>query len=167
MTIIKRKIVTSATSLLLLAISLTWFACDSGRGQNRILKEAAEIHTETMARYDSVYAALEAEKADVEAKIARTASTDERMKAYDSMIRSIDKSMRLLNGWDEAVIGVPGLKETDTTHHHHDHQDHAKLSELSDKEILELQKAYRTRLNDVITQVNGLLTTIKMYENDA
>lgn len=167
MTITKRKIAISATFLFLLAISLTWFACDSGRGQNRVLREAAQIHTETMARYDSVYAALEAEKTEVEAKIARTDPTDERMKAYESMIRSIDKSMRLLDGWDEAVIGVPGLKESNTAHHHHNHQDDAKLSELSDKEILKLQKAYRTRLNEVITQVNGLLTTIEMYENDA
>ncbi len=164
----KRKIASSATFIFLLAISTTWFACDSaGRGQNRILKEAADIHTETMARYDSIYAALEAEKVDVEAKIARTDSADERMKAYESMIRSIDKSMGLLDGWDEAVIGVPGLKETDTSHHHHNHQNSEKLSEMSDKEILELQKAYRNRLNEVISQVNGLLTTIKMYENDA
>lgn len=155
-----------AVGVLLAVVTITATSCDGGRGQNRKLKEAAEIHRNSMARFDSVYTALEQEKAEVEAKIARTAPTDERMGAYRAMIRSIDKSMRLLDTWDKSVLGVPGLPESDSVHGSHGHQDLDKLSELSDKEILELQKAYSSRLNEVITEVNGLLTTIDMYEKD-
>jgi hypothetical protein len=41
------------------------------------------------------------------------------------------------------------------------------LDGMSDKEILELQKALKARLEEVAKEIRGLLNTIEMYEGDA
>jgi hypothetical protein len=152
-----------------LLIVLTLFAScnDSGRAKNRKLQEAAKIHEDIMTRHDSIYSKLLREKERVSEVLEEGNLSSDKQGAYESMIRSIDKSFRILGTWEESVVGVPGFEHHHGEHTHHDH-DHASdeiLDGMSDEEILELQKAYQTRLSDVIEQIEGLLTTIEMYED--
>ncbi len=152
-------------TLLVAAAATLMMSCEStGRSQNRKIQEAKSIHLAATARFDSVYSILETKKAEIEDKIERTSPDDERMEAYQAMMRGLEKSTNLLDGWGEAVPGIPGMDDNGSKYF--DPEGNMDLSELSDEKILELQTSYSTRLNDVIQEVNGLLTTIDMYENE-
>lgn len=160
------------SSLLIIIILILSGCGKTGRSQNRSIKEAAKIHEEIMTRHDSIYSALNTEKERITTKIGTVTGNPEREKVYNAMLRSIDKSFRILGTWEESVVGVPGYehKHEEGEHHHHHHHDHMKediVNEMSDKEILEIQKALKTRLDEVAKEIRGLLTTIEMYENNA
>jgi hypothetical protein len=141
---------------------------DSGRGQNRTIKQAAAIHEEILTRHDSIYSALEREKKRINEQLSSGTLNADKKSAYESMIRSIDKSFRILGTWEESVVGVPGFEHAHEEHGHHSH-DHLKeeiAKGMSDKEILELQQALQGRLEEVSSQINGLLTTIEMYDQN-
>jgi hypothetical protein len=141
---------------------------DSGRGQNRTIKQAAAIHEEILTRHDSIYSALEREKKRINEQLSSGTLNTDKKSAYESMIRSIDKSFRILGTWEESVVGVPGFEHAHEEHGHHSH-DHLKeeiAKGMSDKEILELQQALQGRLEEVSSQINGLLTTIEMYDQN-
>ncbi len=159
------------TLLILISAIVVLAACDNtGRSENRNIKKAAAIHEEILTRHDSIYSALLEKREDIEKRLANTPGGEMKV-SYEAMIRSIDKSFRILKTWEESVVGVPGHE-----HHHHDHDghhhhshDHAKeaiLEDMSDKEILELQEALKFRLDEVATEIRGLLTTIEMYAGD-
>ncbi len=153
---------------LAIVVVLSFAAC-GGKSENRKIKEAAAIHTTFMERYDSLYHTLLDEKKRITENLAIAEADDTRRSAYESMLRSIDKSIGLLEGWEEAVVGVPGLELPEHHHHgdghqHHDEND-ALMKSLTDQEILELQKAYATRLDDVIKEINTLLGAIKIYDS--
>jgi len=139
---------------------------DSGRGQNRTIKQAAAIHEEIMTRHDSIYSALTREKKRINAQLEAGISNKEKESAYNSMIRSIDKSFRALNSWEESVVAVPGYEHKhDGAHNHsHDPMKEEIAAGMSDKEILQYQQALKERLEEVATQIRGLLTTIESYD---
>ncbi|MEM9051725.1 MAG: hypothetical protein AAGC47_06700 [Bacteroidota bacterium] len=143
---------------------------ESGREQNRTIKKAAAIHEEILERYDSLYSALKAEDERIVAELEAGISNTKRKSAYESMKRSIDKSFRLLATWEESVVAVPGVEhhhDHDGEHHHsHDHMKEDIAESMSDKEILELQRALQVRLNEVATGIRGLLNTIEMYDQN-
>lgn len=152
-------------TLLVAAAATVMMSCEStGRSQNRKIQEAKSIHLAAAARFDSVYSILEAKKAEIEDRMERTSPGDERLEAYQAMMRGLEKSTNLLDEWGDSVPGVPGLD--DSVSKYFDPEGNMDLSKLSDEKILELQTSYSTRLNDVIQEVNGLLTTIDMYENE-
>ncbi len=155
-----------ATALITILAVTT--AC-GGRGDNKKLQEAKAIHTSFMQTYDSTYFALEEEQTRVIKLIAKTPETDERYSAYQSMKRSIDKSFGLLKSWQEAVVPVPGMEHDHDSHAPHDHDParEATVKGMSDQEILDLQKAYKTRLDEVSTEINNLLETIQNYQTRA
>jgi len=162
----RKTLIFTAMALMLLA------SCgETGRGQNRSVKEAAQIHEEIMTRHDSIYNALENEKNRITSKMSTYRGNEEKEKIYNAMLRSIDKSFRILGTWEESVVGVPGFEhkheDGDHHHHHHDHMKEDIVNEMSDKEILELQRALKTRLDEVSKEIRGLLTTIEMYESNA
>lgn len=139
-------------------------SCGS-RGENRKIMEAAVIHRDFMQRHDSLFNALTAEKERVTG-LLQTEKNKEKIQAYESMNRSLDRSFRLLSSWEEAVIGVPGV-EHDHNGHNHDHSNDDLIDDMSDKEILELQKAYSMRLDEVNKKIKELLTTIELYSQNA
>lgn len=158
--------------LSLALVVLSFAACDGKKG-NRKLVEAAEVHQDMMSRYDSIYHALIEKREEINQRMGGL--NTEQQSANESMLRSIDKSLNILQGWNESVVGVPGHEFE--YHDHHDHADHEDdhnhhhvrdndnlLRGMSDEEVLDLQKALRTRLNEVSQEINTLLETIKMYE---
>jgi len=155
--------------ILSLGMMMAMTGCDnSDGGQNSTVKKAGAIHEEIMTRHDSIYSALEKEKARIEGQLNAGISNAKKKSAYQSMLRSIDKSFRILNSWEESVVGVPGFEHA---HDHHGHHSHDHLKEeiakgMSDREILQLQQALKERLEEVSTQINGLLTTIEMYDKN-
>jgi hypothetical protein len=153
------------TAILGLAL---WASCgETGRGQNRTIKQASIIHDEILTRHDSIYSALTREKKRIDAALEAGISNEAKRSAYQSMQRSIDKSFKILASWEESVVGVPGFKhDHDGEHHHsHDHMKEEIAASMSDKEILELQVALKERLEEVSKQIRGLLTTIEMYDD--
>ena len=141
---------------------------ESGREQNRTIKQAAAIHEEILERYDSLCGALKAEDERIVAELEAGIENAKRKSAYESMKRSIDKSFRLLATWEESVVAVPGVEHDHDGEHHHSH-DHLKediAENMSDKEILELQRALQVRLDEVATGIGGLLHTIEMYDQN-
>lgn len=167
----KRRNSMRIIGLMIVGIAIMASCGDSGRSQNRSIKEAAAIHEEILTRHDSIYSALQEKKERIQNRLETQNPTGEKKKSYEAMIRSIDKSFRILGTWEESVVGVPGFEHNheEGEHHHHDH-DHMKediLDGMSDKEILELQKALKARLEEVAKEIRGLLNTIEMYEGDA
>jgi hypothetical protein len=157
--------------IIILSLGLAVMAScgDSGRGQNRTIKEAAAIHEEIMTRHDSIYSALTQVKTRVTAELERGISNKDKKSAYDAMVRSIDKSFRALASWEESVVSVPGYEHKhDGDHHHHSHDPLKEeiAAGMSDKEILELQIALKERLDEVAAQIKGLLITIDMYDQN-
>jgi ABC-type nickel/cobalt efflux system permease component RcnA len=158
--------------LLIIGLTVLMSCGETGRSQNRAIQEAAAIHEEIMTRHDSIYDALLTKKDRIREKLDTEKPQGEMKTSYEAMIRSIDKSFRILETWEESVVGVPGFEHDhgEGDHHHHHHHDHMKediLKDMSDKEILELQKALKVRLDEVAKEIRGLLTTIDMYDGDA
>lgn len=156
--------------IIILSLGLAVMAScgDSGRGQNRTMKEAAVIHEEIMSRHDSIYSALQREKKRVTAELEAGISNQDKRSAYESMIRSIDKSFRALASWEESVVAVPGYEHKHDGEHHHSHDPMKEeiAAGMSDKEILQLQIALKERLEEVSAQINGLLITIETYDQN-
>lgn len=152
-----------------MAILMVAFVGCEGKAGNRQLKEAAAIHEEMLVKYDSIYHALIDKRKEIN---ARMESLDtEKQSANKSMLRSIKKSIDILEGWEESLVGVPGydfehLHDHGDEGHHHKHarENDDMLRGMSDKEVLELQKALRGRLNEVAVEIGNLMDTIKMYE---
>ena len=153
--------------ILLWSLVLLLAAC-GGKSENRKIQEAASVHMAFMDRYDSLYHTLQAEKERIEIGLQNISSDDSRRAAYESMQRSIEKSLSLLNGWENAVVGVPGLKREHHHHgegeHHHHEDEEALLNSMSDAEILELQKAYSSKLDELTKEITSLLDAIKQYD---
>jgi hypothetical protein len=155
------------SSVLIALVLILSFAACGGKSENRKIIEAAAIHTTFMDRYDSLYHILHDEKVRISENLSAVDQSDPRRSAYESMLRSIDRSIGLLEGWEEAVVGVPGLERPHHHHgegHKHNQDNDALMKSLSDQEILDLQKAYATRLDDVIKEINTLLGAIKIYD---
>jgi len=146
-------------------------SCSSDRSQNVQIKKAADIHLKSIAKHDSIMEILVSQKNMVEKRLA-TETIESNIKSYKAMLKSLDKSMRLLNDWDEDLIGVPGL-EHDHDHPHdqqHDHSHHHNddiLEDLSDKEILEIQIAYNEHLDKIEEKISEVTTTIELYSGNA
>lgn len=152
-------------------VAFTMVAC-GGKGQNRKLKEAASIHEDMMTRYDSLYHTLKDKEKEINARMESL--NPEQQSANASMLRSIKKSVGIMEGWEESVVGVPGHKFEYHKHDHgdgdhdHDHR-HTRANDellrgMSDQEVLDLQKALNGRLKEVEVEIKNLLETIKMYE---
>ena len=156
--------------IIILSLGLAVMAScgESSRKDNRTIKEAAAIHDEILTRHDSIYSALAKEKKRISAALEAGISNEEKKSAYESMIRSIDKSFRALSSWEESVVAVPGFEHSHDGEHHHSHDPMKEeiAASMSDKEILQLQKALKARLGEVSTQIRGLLITIQSYDQN-
>lgn len=156
--------------IIILSLGLTMMvSCsDSGRGQNRTIKQAAAIHEDIMTRHDSIYSALTKVKKRVNAELEAGIPNKDKKSAYQSMLRSIDKSFRILNSWEESVVTVPGYEHKHDGEHNHSHDPLKEeiAAGMSDKEILQLQQALQERLEEIVPQIKGLLTTIEMYDQN-
>lgn len=139
-----------------------------GRSENRKLVEAAAIHEKILDKHDSIYNALTVQKERVDKKLSQLSDSDPDRPAYESMNRSIERSYKLLNSWMEGVVGVPGVehKHKEGAPHTHDADKERTMEGLSDQEILELQQAYKTRLDEVGSKIKELITTMDMYTKD-
>ncbi len=154
--------------VLLSVVGVSLIMCGS-RGDNRKLQEAAAVHSDFMTKYDSIYRSLEAERVRVNGLLETTSPTDQRFAAYQSMQRSIEKGFNLLSSWESNVAPVPGMAHDHDSHapHTHDPAKDAIIKGMSDQEIYDLQVAYKTRLDEVIKEIQNLLDTIKMYDQGA
>ena len=85
--------------IIILSLGLVVMAScgDSARVDNRTIKEAATIHEEILTRHDSIYTALTNETKRISAELEAGISKQKKNSAYESMIRSIDKSFRALS----------------------------------------------------------------------
>ncbi|MFT4772196.1 MAG: transcriptional regulator of heat shock response [Cryomorphaceae bacterium] len=166
----KKKKKVNMRWIIILSLGLVVMAScgDSARVDNRTIKEAATIHEEILTRHDSIYTALTNEKKRISAELEAGISRQKKKSAYESMIRSIDKSFRALSSWEESVVAVPGFEHKHTGEHHHSHDPMKEeiAASMSDKEILALQRALRSRLGEVSTQIRGLLLTIESYDQN-
>jgi len=146
-------------------------SCSSDRTKNVQIKKAAEIHLKAIAKHDSIMDILVRQKKQVENSLeSETMSSN--IQSYKAMLKSLEKSMALLNEWDNNLVGVPGLKdEHEHGHNHsHDHTHHHNediLDDMSDREILELQKAYSEHLDKIEDKISEVITTIELYSQDA
>lgn len=137
------------------------FAACGDRSDNRQVKQAAEIHREIMQRHDSIYESLNTKQKWVSKQLE--SEQDKKMiSAYQSMDRSLDRGFKLLASWESAVVGVPGVPHNHNPGHTHSH-DEDVVDRMSDKELLDLQKAYKERLDEVEKKVENLLETIDTY----
>jgi uncharacterized protein len=155
-------------NIVLFVLSLFVTVACIDRSQNRKLVEAAEIHRDMMAQHDSIYTMLKERENELMQKMKQVGDTDPNYEAYKSMMRSIAKGQRLLKSWREGVVGVPGMEHehNEDVPHSHDHQNDEKLKSMSDQEILELQEAYSTRLDQLSTKIDELYTTMDMFSQN-
>lgn len=139
-----------------------------GRSENRKLVEAAAIHEKMLIKHDSIYNAITIQKERVDKKLSKLSDSDQDRPAYESMNRSLDRSYNLLSSWMDGVVGVPGIEHNhkDGAPHTHDPVKEQTMKGLSDQEVLELQKAYSTRLDEVGLKIKELITTMDMYTKD-
>lgn len=153
--------------LSLLGLVLLITAC-GGRSENRKMVEAAAIHEQILNKHDSIYNQLEIQEERVEKKLAKLSANDPDRVAYESMKRSIDRSYKLLQSWMDGVADFPGSKHVHDSNapHKHDPEKERTLKGMSDQEILELQKAYKARLDEVGLKIKELITTMDMYTKD-
>lgn len=144
---------------LILSMVFITFSCGD-RGENRKLVEAASIHDKMIIKHDSIYSMLEEQEKRVESKLSRLSAKDPDRVAYESMERSINRSYKLLDSWKEGLAEIPNYSQ-DT-----ENQNNTNTKGISDQKILELQKAYSTRLDEVGRKINELITTMDMYTKD-
>lgn len=148
-------------SLLMLSIVITSLYSCGGRSKNQKIVEAQKIHATMLTRYDSIYSTLQDQEKRVEKKLNALSPNNPDRAAYLSMQRSIHKSYDLLQNWKQGITDVPGFS-----------QDGAKKTQtpgginpdkMSDQEILDLQKAYDEKLDQIGRKVRELMTTMDMY----
>ena len=153
--------------LTLLSLVLILAAC-GGRSENRKMVEAAEIHEQILVKHDSIYSDLQQQEKRVESKLGKLSATDPDRVAYESMERSIERSYKLLESWMDGVADFPGAKHVHNSDspHKHDPEKERIMKGMSDQEILDLQKAYKTRLDEVGLKIKELITTMDMYTKD-
>jgi len=144
---------------------LSLASCSSDRSKDVQIQKAAEIHMKAVAKSDSIMAILEEQKAQVERNL-ETESIPSNIQSYKAMLKSIDKSMTLLNDWNNDLVGVPGLEHDHDHGHNHSH-DEDMLDDLSDKEILEIQIAYSEHLDKIEDKISEVITTIELYSQNA
>ena len=149
------------TGILFLILSMVFmtYSCGS-RSDNRKLVEAASIHDKMMAKHDSIYGMLEEQEKRVASKLSRLSAKDPDRVAYESMNRSINRSYNLLDSWKEGLAEVPNYSQNS------ENGDNKNNKGMSDQKILDLQKAYSTRLDEVSRKINELITTMDMYTKD-
>lgn len=161
----KHKMKKSALSILpFLLVAILVAACGD-RSENRQVKQAAEIHKEIMQRHDSIYNSLTTKQKWVTEQL-ESERNEKMVSAYRSMDRSLDRGFKLLASWESAVVGVPGVPHKHHPGHTHSH-DEDIVDRMSDKELLDLQKAYKARLDEVEKKVENLLETIDTYMANA
>lgn len=128
------------------------------RSENKLIVEAASIHEKMIAKHDSLESMLQEQEKRVNAILDKMPASNPDRVAYESMERSINRSYELLNKWKTALDNEPS------------HLSYTGKGEnarnRSDKEILDIQKAYSTRLDEVGMKINELLTTVEMYTKD-
>src|SRR5690554_6989279 len=149
----------SGSFLLIISMAFMSFSCGN-RGENRKLVEAASIHDRMIAKHDSIYIMLEEQKRRVDAKLSKLSETDPDRIAYESMNRSIERSYKLLESWREGLAEVPNYSRDA------ENGNDKNAKGMSDQKILDLQKAYNTRLDEVGRKINELITTMEMYTKD-
>ena len=149
----------SGILFLILSMVFLTFSCGS-RGENRKLVEAASIHDKMITKHDSIYNMLEDQEKRVESKLSRLSASDPDRVAYESMNRSIDRSYKLLESWKEGLAEIPNYSQES------ENGNSKNTKGMSDQKILDLQKAYSTRLDEVGRKINELITTMDMYTKD-
>ena len=151
----------------LLGLVLLLAAC-GGRSENRKMVEAAAIHDQVLNKHDSIYSVLQEQEIRVQRKLGKLSANDPDRVAYESMKRSIDRSYNLLESWMDGVADFPGAKHVHNSNspHKHDPEKDKIMKGMSDQEILDLQKAYKTRLDEVGLKIKELITTMDMYTKD-
>jgi len=143
------------------------FSCSSDRSEDVQIKKAAEIHLKAVAKSDSIMKILKSQKKHVQNQL-KTETINANVQSYNAMLKSIDRSMSLLKDWNRDVVGVPGLEHEHNHEHDHSHNhDDDMLDDLSDREILELQKAYSEHLDKIEDKISEVITTIELYSQDA
>ena len=135
------------------------------RSQDVQIKKAAAIHLKSAAKHDSIKTVVLETRKMVEEKLSKE-EIAANQQSYKAMIRSLDKSLYLLETWEEDLVGVPGL-EHDHADHKHDHQNDDILDDMSDSEILELQKAYSDRMDQIEDKITEVIVTIQLYSQNA
>ena len=149
----------SGIVFLILSMVFLTFSCGS-RSENRKLVEAASIHGNMITKHDSIYSMLQDQEKRVESKLSRLSASDPDRVAYESMERSINRSYKLLESWKEGLDDVPNYSQDP------ENRNNTNTKGMSDQKILDLQKAYSTRLDDVSRKINELITTMDMYTKD-
>lgn len=149
------------SGILFLILSMVFVTVSCGnRSENRKLVEAAAIHDKMITKHDSIYSMLQEQEKRVESKLSRLSQNDPDRAAYESMNRSINRSYKLLDSWKEGLAEVPNYSQNS------ENGNNKNSKGMSDQKILDLQKAYSTRLNDVGGKINELITTMDMYTKD-
>ena len=146
-----------AITLLILIISCT------DRANDVQIKEAAKIHLKATAKQDSIRDILVKEKMKLEA-LLETESLDTNKQNYKALLSGVNNGIKYLDEWSKDVIGVPGLKHHEG--HSHSHNEEI-LENMSDREILELQKAYSNKLDTIGVRISEVITTIELYSQNA
>lgn len=149
----------SGILFLIFSMVFVTFSCGS-RSDNRKLVEAAAIHDKMITKHDSIYNMLEEQEKRVAAKLSRLSAQDPDRVAYESMNRSIHRSYKLLESWKEGLDEVPNYSRNP------ENGNNKNSKGISDQKILDLQKAYNTRLDEVGRKINELITTMDMYTKD-
>jgi len=151
--------------ILVFALALTVVSCSSDRSKNLQIQKAADIHLKAVAKSDSIMKILVRQKKQVQ-KSLESETIPSNVKSYKAMLKSLNKSITLLNDWNNDVAGVPGLEHEHDHSHDHNH-DEDILDDMSDREILELQKAYSEHLDKIEDKISEVITTIELYSQDA
>lgn len=141
---------------LALVLSFLFLSLSCGdRSQNRLIVEASAIHDRMITKHDSLYSMLEKQEKRVDEILTEMPESNPDRVAYESMDRSIQRSYKLLESWREALEDEPSPSN------YSGKGENSK--KRSDKEILDIQKAYSTRLDEVGVKINELVTTMEMY----
>lgn len=155
-------------STILLMVTLLCSACSTGP-KNETLKEAAQVHNETLKTYIDLEKDVNIKIMELKAEIASIDPTNSgTVDELNVFLRGLEKSERVLDNWESSLVGVPGMEE-----HSHGVDDTGKAiivenerlaKRLSDEEVLTMQKELNRTLLEIDKQIRKVIDQTDNYE---
>lgn len=156
-----------------IALVLSLISCESAekKAEKAQLKEAAAIHNQAIGIHNEVmplFKEVETQKARINSRLSelgKAAKKDEaELAAYKHAFEALGSAEMHMREWMEALVEVPGNEE----HHHHEHgeghdhhHEHGAEPQLTAQQMLDVQKAALSSINDIKKETNEALTAAR------
>ena len=136
-------------SILIFTVLLLIFSCGDSNNKDQLMKEALDIHNQTMAMEKEILPKLEElEQAKNSINIQGRALTDEE-KAF---VRKVELLNLSLEHWQENHIEVPGAEHDHTGHDHN----HGPKVEFTPEDMLIIQKEFKDSMMAIKARLEAI-----------